>query len=166
MDFIKTGFLDTVEHLAADGQVKTIEQAHNLIPTEGANYMLNTALMGGSAFTSWYMGLFEASRAPALADTLAALIADGDEVVTYTTDAGRLPITLSAASAGATSTTASPNIFVFPAAATVRGAFITSGSAFGGTTGLLLSVALFSATKTLAAGESLRVPAGFALTSA
>ena len=44
MDFIKTGFLYTVEHLAADGHVKTIEQAHNLFAKRLGPFLLNKTI--------------------------------------------------------------------------------------------------------------------------
>ena len=161
MDNHRIGFTYHVEHLGRDGSVLAVERVHNIIPTVGLNYFLSTALAGGSAFTSWYLGLFEAQRTPLAGDTMTSLLADCDEVISYTQTTGRQAVTFGSVSGGSIDTTASPNVFVFPTGATVRGAFITTTPGLGGTTGLLLSAGLFNVTKTLDAGESLRVPAGF-----
>ena len=165
MEEYKPGFTYTVEHIGADGVVKSVEEIHNLIPTEGLDYLLNVAFKGGSAFSSWYLGLYDNARTPVAGDTMTTLIADCGENQDYT-GSGRQAITFPAVSSGSLSTVADPNVFDFTTAETIRGAFMTTSVTWGGTTGLLVSAVQFSSPKVVAAGESLRVPVAFALISA
>jgi len=160
----KVGFIYTIEHIGVDGKIISSEQVHNLMPTVGVDYLLNTAFKSGSAYASWYVSLYEANRTPLAADTMTTLLADCTENTGYTTTgSNRLAITFPAVSVGTLSTIASPNVFDFVGAATIRGAFITSNITRGNNSGLLMSAVLFPSPKVLAAGESLRVPVGFAL---
>lgn len=164
MEHYKPGFLYTVEHVAADGRILSVERVHNIIPTLGLNYILGTALTGVSQFTAWYLGLYDNNYTPLAADTITSFIAGAGENEAYTGTA-RQTITFPAISGGTVSTDASPNTFAFTSSQTIRGAFIATTAAWGGTTGLLISAVLFPSPKTLASGETLRVPVGFGLYS-
>jgi hypothetical protein len=163
----RPGFIYTVEHIGVDGKIKSVEKIHNLMPTPAVDYLLNAAFMGGSAYSTWYLSLFDNNRTPLAADTMTTFLADCGEDTVYTAVGGARPtISFPPVSAGVLTTVASPNELAFASPSTVRGAFVTTGVTRGGTTGLLCSAVLFSTAKVLAAGESLRVPVGFALISA
>lgn len=168
MEIYKPGFTYDIEHIGADGTVKSVERIHNIMPTVALNYTLGTSLKGESQFTAWYLGLFNNNYTPVASDDMTSFIGACGENTAYT-GTGRKVIALPAISAGAVSITkdsADVNLFDFTTAETIRGAFITSSPTWDGTTGLLLSAILFSTPKTIAAGEALRVPLGFTLTSA
>jgi hypothetical protein len=95
---------------------------------------------------------------------MTTLAAGAGENKDYTGTA-RQAIVFPAVAAGALSTLADPNIFAFTSSETIRGAFITTSSAWDSTTGLLGSAVLFASPKIVAAGESLKVPVGFGLVS-
>lgn len=162
MEILTTGFVYTIEHVGVDGKIKSVEQVHNLIPNDGLNYFLRTAFRGGSAYSTWYLGVYGASRTPVQHDTMASFIANCDEVTTYN-GTTRQALSFPDPVAGVISTVLDPNVLVFPSAATVRGGFIASGSAKGSADGLLISAVLFPSPKVLSAGESLRIPVGFSL---
>ena len=126
--------------------------------------MLGILLKGDTQYTSWYLGLFDNNYTPLAEDTMGTLIGACGENVDYTGTA-RKTITFPSVSDGAVTTVADPNVFEFTSSETIRGAFITTASAWSSTTGLLLSAVLFASPKSLSSGESLKVPVGFALTS-
>lgn len=161
----KAGFIYTLEHIGADGKLIDTIDVRNLIPTVGLNYLLEAALRGGSQYSSWYLGLYSTAYTPVAGDTLATFIAACGENTAYTGTA-RQAVTLPAISGGATSTVSSPNTFAFTSSETITGAFIASSSVWESTTGLLISAVEFPSAKSLATGETLRVPVGFGLTSA
>lgn len=159
----KIGFVYRFEHLSASGDVLSVEEARNIIPDEGRDYILNAALLAGSQFSSWYCGLYEGSYTPQVGDTMATFVASATEITTAYSETTRGLIVPDALAAGAYVNSATPLTFTFAAGKTVRGGFISSGSVKGGTTGILLSAVLASSPKTVAAGESLRVTTGLSL---
>ncbi|MGE4338838.1 MAG: hypothetical protein AB7E55_23095 [Pigmentiphaga sp.] len=159
----RIGFKYTFECFDAQGRLKWEFTEHNLIPDEGRDYILNAALLAGSQFSSWYIGLYEGAHTPAVDDDMAGFPATATEITTAYSEATRGLIVPDALAAGVYVNSAAPNTFTFTAAKTVRGGFISSGSVKGGTTGVLLSAVLASSPKVVAAGESLRVTAGLSL---
>lgn len=159
----KLGFTYTFEHYGVDGKLKSSETVLNLMPDEMVAYFLNAGLKGGSQYTSFYIGVYEANRTPVAADTMTTLLADCTESTSYTVTGGnRQLLVLPAPSAGVISTAADPNILVFTAPCTIRGGFVTTGITRGATAGMLCSAVKLSAAKTITeAGESLKVPVGF-----
>lgn len=160
---VKIGFVYRFEHLSANGDVLSVEEAHNLIPDEGRDYLLNAGLLAGSQFSNWYTGLYEGSYAPQTTDTMATIIASSTEITTAYSETTRGLIVPDALSGGTYSNASAPLTFTFTAGKTVRGGFISSGPVKGGTTGVLLSAVLASSPKVVAAGESLRVTTGLSL---
>lgn len=161
----KIGFVYRFEHLSASGEVLSVEDAHNLIPDQGRDYLLNAGLLLGSQFNSWYIGLYEGSYSPQTTDTMATIVAAATEITTAYSEVTRGLLVPDALAGGVYANAAAPRTFTFTAAKTVRGGFISSGSVKGGTTGVLLSAVLASSPKAVAAGESLRVTAGLSLVS-
>jgi hypothetical protein len=158
------GFIYTVECIDKDGNVKWTEQVHNIIPTEGWNYFINAAMANAVRYSSWYVGLYVNNYAPVAGDTMATLAVSGSESVAYS-EPNRPAFTLDPVANGLVTNYIAPAEFTFTADTTLRGGFITSSSVKGGTTGLLLSAALFSTPRSVLTGEGLRVKAGVQLTS-
>lgn len=164
MEACKAGFIYTVEHLGRGGEVLSVEQAQNIIPTAGLNYILGATLTGQTQFTAWYLGLYSNNYTPIAADTASTFIGNAGENQAYT-GTERQTITFPAVSNGSVSTLSDPNIFNFTSSQTIRGAFIATTPAWGGTTGLIISALLFPSPKNVTSGESLKVPVGFTLIS-
>ena len=163
----KVGFVYTPTQIDEDGQIISQQEMHNLMPGDMITYMLNAALRGGSQYSTYYLSLFENNYTPLATDTMTTFMAACGENTSYTTTGtNRLTLTLPAPVAGSITTSASPNEFAFSGAATIRGAFITTGLTRGTDTGLLVSAALFASPFTMANLGALRVPIGFALVSA
>lgn len=159
----KIGFVYRFEHLSANGDVLSTEEAHNLIPDQGRDYLLSAGLLMGSQLGNWYIGLYEGSYSPQTTDTMENIVARATEITAAYSEAARVLLSPDALSGGVYSNAAAPAVFTFTAATIVRGGFISSGSVKGGATGVLLSAVLASSPKTVSNGESLRVTAGLSL---
>ena len=73
----KLGFVFDFEIVGLDGAVRDKFSQENIIPNVGRDYMLNAALAGGSAVSSWYIGLYENVRVPVASDTMVTLLEIG-----------------------------------------------------------------------------------------
>jgi hypothetical protein len=160
---LRAGFEYLIE-VVKDGIVIDSEVAHNLLPTEGINHLLNVAMKSGSANATWYIGLFEGNYTPLASDTAATFPTLATETTTYD-EAARVEWVEGAIVSGALNNSASRAEFTSNALKTVYGGFMTSAPAKGALNGVLLSVVRFSSPKTFEAGSVLRVTAGFTLTS-
>ena len=96
-DLVKPGML-RVAHGRAYAMIdRSID--HNIMPTEGLNYVLNSAVRGLAQLTSWYIGLFEGNYTPVLADTAATFPGSATESTAYA-ESTRQAYTTVAASGG------------------------------------------------------------------
>lgn len=132
----------------------------NVIPVEGQNYFLSVGLAGGTASTSWYLGLHSGTGAESEAVTAATYNATYSEIQAQSGDPG-----------GYTSATrilwdkdaldtvnseivndTTPAAFTVSTTTTlvVNGAWMTNKSGRTDYTGVALSVAKFTATRNLA----------------
>lgn len=135
----------------AEGNLKWAEEAENLLATVGANDLL-TQYFKGSAYTAaYYVGL-KGTGTFAATDTMASH-SGWSEVNPYS--GARPTPTWGTASAGSLASTAIA--FAITASATVAGAFLTTNSTAGGTTGTLYSAADFAASRSVLSGDTLNV---------
>lgn len=165
MEHAKAGFVYTVETIR-NGEVVDTEVIHNLIPTEGINYLIGAGLKGATPVTSWYVGLFEGDYSPVAGDTMATFPGNATECTAYV-ETARPALTLGTVSGGTVDNTASKAEFTGNATGKlVKGGFISSVPTKGATTGVLVSAVRFTTPKSLDAGSTLRVTAGFSIFSA
>ncbi len=147
-----SGFLYTIECVDKDGNVKWTEEVHNIIPTEAQNYFITASITGGTRYTTWYVGIYANNYAPVASDTMTTFAASAAEVTTYA-ESARPAFTPGSVASGLVTNYDSPAEFTLNADATVRGGFIASSSSKGGTTGLLLSAALFASARSVLNGS-------------
>jgi hypothetical protein len=130
--------------------------------------MAGTALTSVTQITTWYIGLYGAgaSNTPAAGDTMASH-AGWTEVTAYSnaTRVAATFVTATTANPSVVTNAASPATFNINGTTTVGGAFLTSGSAKGGTTGTLFSAADFSAPgdRSVVSGDIISVTYTFSL---
>lgn len=160
---VRVGFTYLVEHVRG-GVVIDREVVHNLVPTEGLNYILEAALRGGAALSTWYIALFEGNYTPVAGVTAATFPAAATECTAYD-QATRVAWTSAAASGGVVTNSASKAIFTINATKTVYGLAQSSVAAKSGTTGVLASVARFTTPKAVEIGDELRVTSTLTMTS-
>lgn len=164
MEHSKAGFTYTVETIK-DGEVVDVETVHNLMPTQGLDYMIEAALRQGTQFPGFYVGLYEGAYNPVPGDTMAAFPAAATECTAYAS-ATRPALVLPAASGGVTESSANKAEFTGNTnGKQAMGGFVSSAPTKGGTTGVLVSAVRFSSPKPLDAGTVLRVTCGFSIIS-
>lgn len=160
---VKAGFTYLVEHVR-NGVVLSAEEIHNLIPTEGLDYLVNAALLGAAQSTAWYIALFEGNYTPIAGVTAATFPAAATESTAYA-EANRVAWTPGAVTAGSVSNAASKAAFTMNAAKTIYGIAQSSAPGKGAITGVLASVARFAAAKSVEAGDVLNVTSTISMTS-
>ena len=147
-----------------DSVVLSVEEVNNLIPGEGLNYMLGTALTGVAQLSAWYIALFEGNYVPVGTITAATFPAAATESTAYT-EAARVTWTPGAIAAGSVSNTASKAVFTMNATKTIYGIAQTSVSTKSATTGTLMSVAAFAVAKAVVSTDVLNVTSTLSATS-
>jgi len=157
------GFEYTVEQIR-DGEVIASETVHNLMPTEGSSYFLSAALLGAAQTSTWYVGLFENDYTPVATDTQALFVgsAYARETTAYS-ETVRPQWQNDPINNGVLVNVTNKAVFTFNATKTIYGAFLTSTSTKGGTTGVLLSASRFFSPKPVVNTDILRVTAGIAV---
>lgn len=145
-------FTYRVECIGADGQLKWTEEYTNLVTTAGKTDIIDKYFKGSAYTAAWFLGL-KGAGAAAVGDTMASH-AGWAEVTAYSN------ATLPAISFGTTaagSNTATTVSFSINGTATVAGAFVTTNSTKGATTGTLYSAGDFAASRSVVSGDTLNV---------
>lgn len=168
---VKAGGVFTVQCFDSEGNLKWAEENHNLVVNEGLKNMNDTYFGSVGYVATWYIGLYgaAASNTPAASDTMASH-AGWTEVTAYS-ESTRPAATFSA------STTADPSVitnassvavFSINGTTTVGGAFLTSNSTKGGTSGTLFSASDFAAPgdRSVVSGDVINVTYTFSLDAA
>jgi hypothetical protein len=144
-----------IERLSAEGRVLERRRFANGVTTVGLNHILETEFRGGTPVTAWYAGLIDATNYSALvqSDTMSSH-AGWQESSAYN-EATRPQWSPGAASAGVV-TNGTAMQFTFNAQTTVKGMFIASANAKGGTSGTLWASGLADSDLTYYPGEIAR----------
>lgn len=146
----------TVVCKGPDGQEKWRDSFHNTIVNAGLDHALDATLSAGTQITTWYVGLTDGTPTVAAGDTMSSH-AGWAEVTTYS-ESVRQTWTDAGVSSQSVTNSASTADFSINGTATVGGAFLTSNSTKGGTTGTLFAAEAFSGgDKSLTSGDTLSV---------
>lgn len=137
--------------------------APNLIPTEGLNHIIAVALAQGTQKSAFYLALFSGDVTVQSTWTGANFVTNATEVTAYTGE--RQEWVDGSVAAGSVSNTASPAVFPFTGAATVRGIALLEAAAKGATTGVLIAASKLAAAKVMANEEELRAKYTLSATS-
>lgn len=134
-----------------------VDGFYNLVVTAGLNDSLDKHLKGSSYTAAWYVGLTAGSPTVAAGDTMGSH--GGWTEVTAYDESVRQTLTLGSVSGGSVDNSASKAVFtVSTNSTTIGGAFVTSNSTKGGTTGTLYGGGALSAgNKTLDDNDVLNV---------
>jgi hypothetical protein len=152
-----------VEIFDRNGRKEHEELIHNIVVTEGENYLLSIGLDAGTQITSWFVGLLSATPTVAAGDVMNSH--SGWTEVTAYDEANRQTWTGGTASAGSINNSASPAVMTISADSTqIGGAFLTSNNTKGGTTGTLYAAGAFTGGNiTLNDGSTVTVTATFSV---
>lgn len=146
-----------IEHYRDGRLLETIE-GKNLIVTAGKNYMLGVAFKDVTqiASTSWYVGLVDnASFLAYAASDVMSSHSGWIENVGYS--GGTRVLWTPGSPSSASITNASPAVFNITATSTIKGIFLTSGSAQSGTTGTLWNAVSFTSNLSVTSGDQIKV---------
>jgi len=161
VECLKPGFVWTIREIDRHGQVVHQEVIKNLIPVEGLNYILNATFKEGTQYGTFYAGLYGSAYTPVPGDTMATFPSAAVEVTNYTSTT-RPEVELGTVASGNVDNL--DNVTEFTGntdGTTIRGAFITTSAAKGGTTGPLLSAVRFASPRTLNNGSRLEAAVVF-----
>lgn len=154
---LKTKNKYTFECYSADGTLKWTEEVYNIVVNEGLNEILNKFWKGSAYTAAFYVGLVSTTPTIAAADTMSSH-AGWTEVTAYS-EANRQALTLGTVASQSVDNSASKAVFTINSSTSVGGAFITTNNTKGGTTGILIGGAAFTAGNRtgLVAGDVLNV---------
>ena len=165
---VRGGGVFTVQCFDKDGKLKWEASEHNLVVNVGLKDM-NDKYFTGSAYTAaWYIGLYGsgATNSPAAGDTMASH-AGWTEITAYSQATRPQAVFAAATTADPSVITNSASVAVYSINATtvVGGAFLTSNSTKGGTTGILFSASDFTSPgdRSVVSGDTLHVIYTFSL---
>jgi hypothetical protein len=139
------------------------ESVYNIVVTEGLNLLLTRAFKTIAPDVNWYVGL-KNSGTPVAGDTMASH-GSWSENTTYT-EGTRPAWTAGSVSGGSVDNSAAKAVFSINGTTTVYGAFLSTNNTKSGTTGTLYGVADFSASRSVASGDTLNVQVTLTATSA
>lgn len=153
---IPLGFTYTFE-LSKDGVVVDEWTEHNLIPTQGLNYLSQSSFGDTAAISTFNVGVFANNYVPTASSVAADIPGAIGEFIGYS-EVTR-PVWARINTDGVLSNAASRAAFTATSSATLYGGFLVSASTKGSGSGVLLSVARFATPKPVEAGMVLRVRA-------
>jgi len=163
-DMVQGGGVFTVTCHNADGSLKWEDDFHNLVPSQGLQYMSASFFNAVGYTTALYFGLI---TGPGSGTTFAA----GDTLASHAGWSESVLVGSRKAITFGTPTTATPSVtigtaavFTVTGAATIAGAFVTNAST--GTSGVLFAEGDFTGgDKSVTTGDTLSVTYTFSLTS-
>jgi hypothetical protein len=155
----------------AQGSLKWEAETPNLVVNVGLQDMNSKYFTGSSYTAAWYLGLYGAgaSNDPAASDTMSSH-AGWTEVTAYS-QSTRPACSFGSATAAdpsVISNSGSPATYSINGTTTVGGAFLTSNSTKGGTSGILFSAADFQSPgdRSVVSGDTITVTYTFSLDAA
>lgn len=143
-----------VECYDKDGNLKWVDGFDNLVVNTGLDDILNKYFKGSSYTAAHYVGLKGAGTIAA-ADTMASH-AGWTESTAYS-EGARQTLTLGTVSSQSVNNSASKAIFSINGTATIAGAFLSTDSTKGGTSGTLYGAGDFSGSRSVENGDTLNV---------
>jgi hypothetical protein len=137
---------------------------HNIYLNQGIDHLLATEFTGGSQISNWYMAVYSGNYTPTASDTASSLPGNATESSAYTSST-RVPYSGVESSQQVTNS-AAPASFTFTGSVTIYGAWLTSASAKGSTSGVAAAAAQFSSPKTVVNTDQLIFTYAIGATSA
>lgn len=144
-----------VEAFDRDGNLLWTEEFDNIVVNSGLADIVDKYYRGNAYTAAHYVGLTDGTPTFAADDTMASH-AGWTEVTAYS-EGTREAYTPGAVSGTSVDNSASVAEFTINASTTVGGAFLTTDSTKGGTTGTLIGGGAFSTDRSLGSGDTLRV---------
>jgi hypothetical protein len=157
-------------NIVRDGKVIESWKEHNIVVDEGLNYILDSALSGGSQITGYYVGIFGNNYSPSASDIQSSGTAGNNfshsskagEITSAYDESTRSAWQEAGVSAKVITNSANKAVFTFNTGATVYGAFLTGGTgssvkAASGSGHKLVAAAKFASSRSVIAADVLEV---------
>ena len=142
-----------VECYGADGRLRWVDEADNIVVTSGLNKLLDATLKTGLASPTWYLGLKNSAAGIVLADTLASHAGWTETTSTYS--GNRKTWTPGTIAAGSVDNSGSVAVFSMTGTVTIYGCLMCDQAT--GTSGILYGAVDFSTSRSVASGDTLNV---------
>lgn len=155
---MRIGFVYTATLRDVDGTILSRASAKNIIPLQGRNHILSSAIGGGLQVPTWYIGIFGNNYVPTDSDVIATFPSAATEITAYV-ETSRRTMAVNAANAGVIDTVGKEVVFTLSADAMVYGGFIASSQGKAATTGILLSAAKFATPQQGYSGQTVTIGA-------
>jgi hypothetical protein len=143
-----------IECIGADGALKWVEEIENLVVNTGLNDLLDKYFKGSSYTAAFNVGL-KNTGSVAAGDTMTSH-GGWTENPTYS-NATRPALTLGTVSGQSVDNAAAKASFDINGSTTIFGAFVTTNSTKGGTSGTLYGAADFASSRAVISGDTLNV---------
>jgi len=143
-----------------DGNLKWVEEKHNVVTNEGINKLLNVMFKAATQITAWYIAVIESSTTPVTTMTYASPVYT--ECTAYS-EAARQACNFASASSQSITNSASQATFTFNSSKTIYGAALVGGGTAPNTpgdvsgVGTLFCAAQFSTSKSVVSGDTLTI---------
>ena len=161
---VKMGFVYEFEQFR-NGVLIDKWTAENLMPDDALTYVARSSMDGVTDISTWYIGLYKAAYTPVGTETAALIPGTVVEFTSYSETTR--PAWTKTYTSGVLTNTASKAVFTSSLTGmtteTIYGVFISSAPAKNASTGTLLSIAAYSPTKVVGAGDVLNVTAAIQL---
>lgn len=143
-----------------DGKLIWEDTFHNIVVNVGLNHILSIILAAGTQITTWYLGLLASSPTVAAADTMGSH-SGWTEDQNYS-ESVRQTFTPGSVASQSVDNSASKATYSINGTTTIGGAFLTSVSTKGGSTGTLFAGGAFSGgNRAVISGDTLKVQATY-----
>jgi hypothetical protein len=170
MDFAKSDWKDVmngslklsgrfdVDHIR-NGKLIGTTYGYNKVTVDGRNHMLGVTLKGTpSPSTTWYVGIFSGNYTVLGTESSSVLTSTFSQVTSSDlSNSVRPTFTMGSVSSGSVNNTSNKAAFTFTDSVTVYGAFIINDNDLAGVTGVLLSAANFTTSRSVIADDVLNV---------
>lgn len=141
-----------------EGNVKWVEDIHNMVTTVGCDQLLNDTFKASAFTAAWYVGLIATNTTFNIADTMSSHGTWTDSApYSNGTRPAFTPGSITGTSTVSVDNSASVAVFNINATATVLGCFLVDNSTVSGTTGNLYGEAAFGASRSVVSGDTLNV---------
>lgn len=142
VDSLGFSTLYQIECLGPDGKLKWSEEFHNLVVDEGLDDNLDKYFKGSAYTASHFVGLTDGTPTPAAGDDMTTH-AGWTEITNYS-EGTRPALVLGTVASQSVDNSASKASYSVNATVTIGGAFTTTNSTKGGSTGTLYGIGAFS----------------------
>lgn len=158
------GFVWNLDILGLDGEPILSETNHNIIPSDGLNFLIRSPFGDVMPVTKFYLGLFRGNYVPSPSTSAADIPGNMIEMVDFS-ETSRPEWDRAFSGTASMDNLDSKAEFTITQDRTIYGAFLVSDATKGGNNGLLLSCVRFPTPKQVTAGQIVKLSGGLTYSS-